>query len=81
MSLTYHIVCFFSQEKWSEKSDIRDILDSIFVNLRIYSKVFIKHTILKVSELTKDSAYPVDTGRKLNVHKTFNLRPVSTGYD
>ena len=22
---------------------------------------------------------PVDTGRKLNVHKTFNLRPVSTG--
>ena len=24
--------------------------------------------------------FPVDTGRKLNVHKTFNLRPVSTGY-
>ena len=24
-------------------------------------------------------AIPVDTGRKLNVHKTFNLRPVSTG--
>ena len=23
--------------------------------------------------------FPVDTGRKLNVHKTFNLRPVSTG--
>ena len=23
---------------------------------------------------------PVDTGRKLNVHKTFNLRPVSTGW-
>ena len=22
---------------------------------------------------------PVDTGRKLNVHKTFSLRPVSTG--
>ena len=22
---------------------------------------------------------PVDTGRKLNVNKTFNLRPVSTG--
>ena len=22
---------------------------------------------------------PVDTGRKLNVYKTFNLRPVSTG--
>ena len=25
------------------------------------------------------SAYPVDTGRKLNVHKTFNLHPVSMG--
>ena len=24
------------------------------------------------------SFYPVDTGRKLNVHKTSNLRPVST---
>ena len=24
---------------------------------------------------------PVDTGCKLNVHKTFNLRPVSTGKD
>ena len=24
--------------------------------------------------------FPVETGRKLNVHKTFNLRPVSTGY-
>ena len=23
--------------------------------------------------------FPVDTGRKLNVHKTFNLRLVSTG--
>ena len=22
---------------------------------------------------------PVDTGRKLNVHKTFNVRPASTG--
>ena len=22
---------------------------------------------------------PIDTGRKLNVHKTFNLRPVSMG--
>ena len=24
---------------------------------------------------------PVDTGRKLNVLCTFNLRPVSTGYE
>ena len=23
--------------------------------------------------------FPVDTGRKLNVHKTFNLRPITTG--
>ena len=27
----------------------------------------------------KQGTNPVDTGRKLNVHKTFNLRPVSTG--
>ena len=26
------------------------------------------------------AGYPVDTRRKLNVYKTFNLRPVSTGY-
>ena len=24
-------------------------------------------------------SFPVDTGGKLNVHKTFNLPPVSTG--
>ena len=27
-----------------------------------------------------DELYPVDTGHKLNVLCTFNLRPVSTGY-
>ena len=27
----------------------------------------------------KNCLNPVDTGRKLNVHKTFNLRPVSMG--
>ena len=27
-----------------------------------------------------DNSYAVDTDRKLNVHKTFNLRPVSTEY-
>ena len=30
-----------------------------------------------VKSVTKDNS--VDTGRKLNVHKTFNLRLVSTG--
>ena len=26
------------------------------------------------------SAFPVDTGLKVNVHQTFNLRSVSTGF-
>ena len=52
-----------------------------------------RHTPLLTKQKSFDS-YPVDTGRKLNVHKTFrrrpgrllnvlctfNLRPVSTGY-
>ena len=29
--------------------------------------------------LVAKNTKPVDTGRKLNVHKTFNLHPVSTG--
>ena len=29
--------------------------------------------------LVHDSIIPLDTGRKLNVHKTVNLRPVSRG--
>ena len=29
--------------------------------------------------ISSSNPFPVDTGRKLNVHKTFNLRPVSTG--
>ena len=32
-----------------------------------------------ISEYFKKTANPVDTGHRLNVHKTFNLRPVSTG--
>ena len=32
-----------------------------------------------VRYLSEMAHIPVDTGRKLNVHKTFNLRPVSTG--
>ena len=32
------------------------------------------------SSLKIRNIHPVDTGRKLNVHKTFNLRPVSTGH-
>ena len=56
----------------------------------INNRLRVSKDILKISL----SNYPVDTGRKLNVHKTirrrprrllkvlrmFNLRPVSTGY-
>ena len=37
--------------------------------------------LLQIALMICKSFYPalVDTGRKLNVHKTFNLRPVSTG--
>ena len=35
---------------------------------------------IQVTHETDLTAFPVETGRKLNVHKTFNLRPVSTGY-
>ena len=52
-----------------------------------------KHPPEKIKLLKKEMQFPVDTGRKLNVHKTFrrrpgrllnglctfNLRPVSTG--
>ena len=34
--------------------------------------------IVTIPSRVKLSFYPVDTGRELNVHKTFNLRPVST---
>ena len=37
--------------------------------------VMIRQTHLE----SENSDSPIDTGRKLNVHKTFNLRPVSTG--
>ena len=36
-------------------------------------------TTLGVTNEAPLMTIPVDTGRKLNVHKTFNLRPVSTG--
>ena len=45
---------------------------------------FSKKTKLELSDAYTQFAitnFPVDTGRKLNVHKTFNLRPVSTGLD
>ena len=35
---------------------------------------------IQVTHETDLTAFPVETGRKLNVHKTLNLRPVSTGY-
>ena len=34
--------------------------------------------ICTVNQLLDFSMIAVDTGRKLNIHKTFNLRPVST---
>ena len=69
--------------------------------LLIITAIVSKRSLLRGLEqvfVTTDAArtklYPVDTGRKLNVHKTFrkrpgrllnvlctfNLRPVSTGY-
>ena len=38
-----------------------------------------KSHITFVSDVTFPSFSPEDTKRKLNVHQTFNLRPVSTG--
>ena len=38
-----------------------------------------EHVTFTQLALTTSSASPVDTGRKLNVHKTFSLCPVSTG--
>ena len=35
--------------------------------------------VLLLVKLQAEVHIPVDTGRKLNEHKTFNLRPVSTG--
>ena len=38
--------------------------------------------LLHLTSFTEDvTNIPVETGRKLNVHKTFNLYPVSTGID
>ena len=38
-------------------------------------KIFRKY--LESIQLSGTASNPLDTGRKLNVHKTFNLRPVS----
>ena len=35
---------------------------------------------IRKESFSKKDICPVDTGRKLNVHQTFNLRPVSTGW-
>ena len=38
--------------------------------------------LLDLTSFTEDvTNIPVETGRKLSVHKTFNLYPVSTGID
>ena len=48
---------------------------------RIYNQCDLdgEHGTFTPLALTTSSASPVDTGRKLNVHKTFSLCPVSTG--
>ena len=51
---------------YDRSSCTRFRIDRVYTNIKIASNIRINHT-------------PVDTGRKLNVHKTFNLRPVSTG--
>ena len=44
------------------------------------SCLFLKFTFRKRKKRTNNQPFnPVDTGRKLNVHKTFRRRPVSTG--
>ena len=52
----------------------KDVLKSFskFAGKYLYQSLFVFTPVFT-------SAYPVDTGRKLNVHKTFNLRPVSVG--
>ena len=52
----------------------KDVLKSFskFAGKYLYQSLFVFTPVFT-------SAYPVDTGRKLNVHKSFNLRPVSVG--
>ena len=67
----------------TSKTEFKEFLEIIFVS-----------GIIKLFKIPRDARLPkmkpkvrsflwrwnpVDTGRKLNVHKTFNLRPVSTG--
>ena len=37
------------------------------------------HNIEFIQAFLEMNYYPVDIGRKINVNKTFNLRPVSMG--
>ena len=50
---------------------------TIIDNYRSSKKNKKKYVTLFLKSNNTDN--PVDTGRKLNVHKTFNLRPASTG--
>ena len=38
------------------------------------SAIQLDHDSVKIYQSLHKDAFPVDTGRKLNVHKTFNLR-------
>ena len=45
----------------------------------VKKKLLISARRLNKTSMLRRVDNPVDTGRKLNVHKTFNLRSVSTG--
>ena len=57
------------------------VLNTFSKILLIFSKC-LKFCLHDSSNKTHSTTFfdntPVDTGRKLNLHKTFNLRPVST---
>ena len=72
---------------WNRSSKIHSLL--LLLVLSQVLAIFVegpkyKHIIFELKTKTKFSvfkvSYPEDTGRKLNVYKTFNLRSVSTGY-
>ena len=68
----------FSQLKWPiliREANLYQLpMQMINVKLQLYfASVYLGNCNLS-------SFYTLDTGRKLNVHKTFNLRPVFKGY-
>ena len=65
--------------KWSESLPQQtEIPRSILLFSNIVQSVEL-HLSGDADKTVVSAAVPVDTGRKLNIHKTFSLRPVSTG--